>query len=85
MKVHVLQRDDLNKERGLYLASIIRKTIANFDYAAQLSSSMLPDIEIMLPATSDGAPDWAYMEQYMRDVMAVEALFADELDRVYRV
>lgn len=39
---------------------------------------------ILLPATPDGAPDWAYMERYMQDVMAVEALFADELDRLSR-
>lgn len=41
------------------------------------------DMNVKLPVTSDGAPDWAYMERYMRDIMAVEALFADELDRVY--
>lgn len=79
MKVHVLQRDDLNEERGLYLASIIRKTIANFDYATQLSSSMLPDVEIMLPATLDGEPDWAYMETYMQQVLDREEMFAEHL------
>lgn len=39
---------------------------------------MAEDI-ILLPATPDGEPDWAYMEQYMRDVMDREEIFAEHL------
>lgn len=53
-------------------------------FSDELNRHVKSDFTFMLPATSDGAPDWMYMEQYMKDVMAVEALFADELDRVYR-
>lgn len=52
-------------------------------FSDELNRHVKSDFTFMLPATSDGAPDWAYMEQYMKDVMAVETLFADELDRVY--
>ncbi len=53
-------------------------------FSDELNRHVKSDFTFMLPATPDGAPDWAYMEQYMRDVMAVEALFADELDRLSR-
>lgn len=52
-------------------------------FSDELNRHVKSDFTFMLPATPDGEPDWAYMEQYMNDVMAVEALFADELDRVY--
>lgn len=52
-------------------------------FSDELNRHVKSDFTFMLPATPDGEPDWAYMEQYMKDVMAVEALFADELDRVY--
>lgn len=68
----------------LFLSSAVHASIANrFDYSSQFRQSDADSLSVFLPATSDGAPDWAYMEQYMKDIMAVEALFADELDRVY--
>ena len=54
-----------------------------FDYSNKFRRDVAVDMNVKLPVTSDGIPDWAYMEQYMKDVMTVEALFADELDRVY--
>lgn len=69
---------------GLFLASAVNARFnGEYDYSTMCTRKRLLDATVTLPATSDGAPDWAYMEQYMKDVMAVEALFADELDRVY--
>lgn len=68
----------------LFLSSAVHASVANrFDYSSQFRQSDADSLSVFLPAMSDGTPDWAYMEQYMKDVMAVEALFADELDRVY--
>lgn len=71
MKVHCLKPLDyeLNVYSAGYIVSIIRKAISNFAYSDQLSSTILAELEFMLPATSDGQPDWDYMESYMKAVM----------------
>ena len=71
MKVHCLKpfEHELNEYSAGYIVSIIRKTIANFAYSDQLSSTVLADLRFKLPATPDGSPDWSYMERYMRDIM----------------
>lgn len=68
----------------MFVAPCIRSLRRNYGYTNKWTSAKMAEDIILLPATSDGVPDWAYMEQYMKDVMAVEALFADELDRVFR-
>ena len=71
MKVHCLEPIDydLNVYSAGYIVSIIRKAISNFAYSDQLSSTVLAELEFALPATSDGQPDWAYMETYMKQIM----------------
>jgi hypothetical protein len=74
----------LSEYQALFICSVMQSVVAGkYDYQECLIGSKMDDEFVLLPATPDGAPDWAYMEQYMKDVMAVEALFADELDRVY--
>ena len=75
----------LSKYQALFICSVMQSAVASkYDYQECLIGSKMDDEFVLLPATPDGAPDWAYMERYMRDVMAVEALFADELDRLSR-
>lgn len=84
MKVHCLKPlgVTLNESTGLFLASIIRKVLYGLDYTNQISSSMLPDLRIRLPATLDGEPDWAYMEEYMRAVMERQEHVVEVLSRI---
>ena len=84
MKVHCLKPLDieLNEYTGNYLIPIIKESLGGLDYTKQVSSSMLPDLIIKLPVTPDGEPDWDYMEQYMRDVMARQADVIDQLTRI---
>lgn len=71
MKVHCLKPLDyeLNVYSACYIVSIIRKAISNFAYSDQLSSTVLAELEFALPTTSDGQPDWDYMESYMKAVI----------------
>ena len=71
MKVHCLKplNYELNTYSAGYIVSIIRKTISNFAYSDQLSSTVLAELEFALPITSDGKPDWDYMESYMKAIM----------------
>lgn len=68
MKIHSIQIP--NKELNTYLAEFIvlciKRTVSIFSYGDQLSSSDLPKKKILLPINSKGEPDYAFMEQFMR-------------------
>lgn len=82
--VYFFVNDAISHYCKLFLSSAVHASVANcFDYSSQFRQSDADSLSVLLPAASDGAPDWVYMEQYMKNVMAVEALFADELDQVY--
>lgn len=70
MKVHCLKPKGitLNKYTGRFLVGAIRASLRESTYSDQISSSILPEMSIKLPATPDGAPDWAYMESYMANI-----------------
>lgn len=56
---------------GLMLASILNSMLTQkYSYTEKLSPDKIKFEIIKLPATSDGQPDWDYMERYMREVMA---------------
>lgn len=67
MKVHCLKPKGitLNKYTGRFLVGAIRASLRESTYSDQISSSILPEMSIKLPATPNGAPDWTYMESYM--------------------
>lgn len=79
MKVHVLNKlknIELNEKRTLFLVACIKKTIATFSYAEQLSASKLYDLSIKLPLKPSTDPsnytqediDWDYMENFMKTI-----------------
>ena len=70
MKVHCLKpvEHELNEYSASFIATIIRKTIMNYKYVDQLSSTVLANLSLKLPATSDGQPDWQYMEDFMKQI-----------------
>lgn len=70
MKVHCLKPIDveLNKYSGQFLVAAIRASLRQSSYADQISSTVLPNIYIKLPAIGVYKPDWAYMEQYMKRI-----------------
>lgn len=81
MKVHCLKpcNHQLNSNTGTFLVTIIQKAITDCSYAAQVSSTMLPDITIILPATPSGDPDWAYMDSFMGKILEEEESSAKQL------
>lgn len=80
-RVNILQpKQAVSDMTGLFLVAALNvATGDDFNYQTMCTRARLIDISVMLPATSDGEPDWAYMEQYMRDVMAREEMFAEHL------
>jgi hypothetical protein len=69
MKVHCLKPLDieLNEYTGSFLVAAIKASLKNYAYSDQLSSTVLPNVNIKLPVSASGAPNWEYMENYMRE------------------
>lgn len=70
MKVHCLKPINivLNKYTGEYLVTCIRKSLKDSRYSDQISSTVLPLLDIRLPVDKTGNPDFLYMETYMRNL-----------------
>ena len=73
MKVHCLKlkNKELNNDIALFLISVIKKHISYFAYNDQLSSTVLPQLSILLPV-KDNEPNWLYMENYIKSLYAME-------------
>jgi len=78
MKVHCLKPLNiiLNKYTGQFLVSAIKSSLRQISYADQISSTVLSDLTIKLPASSNNQPDWMFMEKYMQKIegMAKEGI-----------
>lgn len=61
---------DINEYIGLFVASAIeRVSNEKYEFDSMCTGKKLAEDIISLPATSDGQPDWDYMESYMKTVM----------------
>ncbi|CRH65381.1 Restriction enzyme BgcI subunit beta [Chlamydia trachomatis] len=71
MKVHCLKPINyrLNKNTACFLITILRQAVGSIEYSDQISSTVVPNLEIRLPGTPSGEPDWAYMDSFMEEVM----------------
>lgn len=75
-----LKNHVMTETLGLFLAGVIRNVNEGlYSFGESWTGNRLMDTMLPLPATPDGQPDWAYMEEYMRQIMAREQVFADHL------
>lgn len=52
-----------------YVITVLQSAVeGKFGYSNCFIGSSMDDLSIKLPATHDGAPDWAYMESYMANL-----------------
>lgn len=85
MKVHALQPRGvtLTENTGSFLVACVEASLRQWrasSYSDQISSKLLPDVPIRLPATPAGDPDWGVMEQTMREVTERMAANLDALE-----
>ena len=68
MKIHAVQipNIELNRYIAGFLVFCFKRMASNYSYGDQLSSTDLPKKKILLPVNSKGEPDYAFMENYMR-------------------
>ena len=65
----LLRSDNLTEMSGLFISAVLRAALTKFSYNDQINSQNILVQEIKLPATVDGKPDFAYMDEYMRNEM----------------
>lgn len=53
----------------LFLVSVIEKQKSNFNFNREINDQRIRKMQIMLPVTADGSPDYTYMKQYAENMM----------------
>lgn len=70
-KMYYIDTTALSERACRFLKSIMEATFtANYSFSDGMIPARIYDECIKLPATPDGAPDWAYMESYMANLEA---------------
>lgn len=62
--------DKWSKYSLLFFLAVFKKAsfVQNFDYANKFTRDLAKNIIVSLPSDSAGIPDFAYMEEYMKDI-----------------
>lgn len=59
----------MTKNIALFLCPIIKLVGQKFAFVDKWKKEIMENSFVKLPAAENGAPDWAYMESYMKQVM----------------
>ena len=65
----MLRNNDLNLFRGEFMARMIQQTCSKYNYGHMGNKDSIKRELVMLPIDEDGKPDYAYMEQYAKNMM----------------
>lgn len=77
-------KESISDRAYLFLQSILSDFLRqHYSWGNSLSMKSLVFDEIYLPVTSDGQPDWAWMEQYMQQQMDKAEALVEHLDAVW--
>ena len=61
---------ELSKFILVFISAAISKQKESFGHGYAISDRRLNYFKVMLPITEDGSPDWGYMDQYAKSLMA---------------
>lgn len=67
--VLMLYNDCINEYSGLFLARMISQTCSKYTYGRMGNKDGIKRETLLLPVDSEGQPDYAYMEQYVKNMM----------------
>lgn len=65
----MLRNNGLNLFRGEFMARMIQQTCSKYNYGHMGNKDSIKRECVMLPVDNDGKPDYAYMEQYVKNMM----------------
>jgi putative N-6 DNA methylase len=76
----LLYNQNINKDVGLFLSTVIRSTLTRkYQYNDMGSSESIKEEYIKLPVDINGEPDWEYMERYVKQLYARERESSDHV------
>ena len=67
--VTALKTEGISKYCYLFMTAIIEKQGSNFNFNREINDARIKNMQIMLPVTDSGEPDYEYMEQYAKNMM----------------
>ena len=79
VNIIILRNKYLNKHSGLFIAAILSKNNSKYNYNDKISKDKLFNETIPLPVTSEGAPDFDYMEDYIKEITKLAAKRVEKL------
>lgn len=68
-KLHLTEADE-NIYVGIFVATAISMQNKSFSYSRKLGTGRANKLQIMLPVTDAGEPDYQFMEDYIRELMS---------------
>ena len=68
-KLHLTEADE-NIYVGIFVATAITMQSKSFSYSRKLGTGRANKLQIMLPVTDEGKPDFQFMEDYVRELMS---------------
>ena len=63
----LLYNSSINRHSGLFIARMVQTACSKYCYGKMGSQETIKREKIMLPACSDGRPDYAFMESYVKE------------------
>lgn len=81
--IYYIDTHEFNPLACMFLASCLQTVVHKYPYNFGLFPNLLKEEKIKLPIITDGTPDWAYMNEYMRlkmenaetDLVAMQSAF----------
>lgn len=64
-----LKREGTSKFVYLFLATTIERQGSNFNFNREINDARIKKMQVILPVTDEGKPDYKYMEQYAKNMM----------------
>lgn len=67
-----LKCDNANEYIYLFLTAVLEQQSSNFNFNREINDLRIKKMRIMLPVTDTGEPDYQFMEDYVRELMAIK-------------
>lgn len=79
--IYYIDTSALNEGACRFLTACLQPIARKYSYNYGLFPDLLRSEKIKLPIDSEGNPDWAYMDSYMKDVMQVTESHVDAMSK----
>ena len=84
-KMYYINTQNLSEDSALFLKTILQATFTNnFSFSDGLIPSRIENEYIKLPITTDGLPDWEYMDHFIKEKKGIISKYIENTSLVKR-